>query len=248
MKKNILVNLFVVLTFNLINAQVIKNGNYRFSTGVTSPSILAKPSNHNAELKSNGIIKVLDINGDFVKYTFWDYTNPKDSAKYNNKIFEMSFEDFETLTTPYYSKYKGVNAGVYTVPFRLRGIGRSNFDFESSLSLQANLVFGFGNTHSPDSWFDASVGIGLTSVNLHKNNSKAEEPRTASAFTVSFGGVFKPAKKVNIGLFVGWDSLGINDKDIKWDFNNKLWLGLGINVSFHEFENDNKSKSKTQTP
>ena len=162
--------------------------------------------------------------------------------KYNgvemDKIFTLTLEEFSQLTSPLYRIFKGTKVGAYTVPFRLRGVG-NNFDFESSLSLSANMIFGWGSTYKQESWFDASFGVGLTKVNLTKNNSLVTENRTASAFTLSLGGVVKPAPNINGGIFVGWDFLGADDRNVEWSYNKKMWLGLGINISLNEVKSEN---------
>lgn len=173
-----------------------------------------------------------------VYFEYWDYSDlDSDEAKlYNTPPFAMARNDFNNLTQPLYDEYKGASVGVYTVPFRLRGSGKgsTDFDFESSLSLTANLIFGFGFDTDDFSMADVSVGIGLTSVNLNTSNSKVTEERTASALTISTGLLLKPAKFVNFGIFVGWDTLNANDKSVNWVYNGKTWIGLGINVSFNE--------------
>ena len=67
----------------------------------------------------------------------------------DEKIFVLPTSDFNQLTKPVYKKYKGARVGAYTIPFRLRGIGK-DFDFESSLSLSANMIFGFGSYYSQE--------------------------------------------------------------------------------------------------
>ena len=109
--------------------------------------------------------------------------------------------------------------------------------------MQGNLVFGFGSIYKQDSWFDASIGLGLTGVNLTNKNSNVIEDRTASAFTFSLGGVIKPAKYANIGIFIGWDFLGQNDNEVDWKHDGNTWIGLGINVSFSEVKTEKTAKS-----
>lgn len=128
---------------------------------------------------------------------------------------------------------------------RLRGI-KENFDFESSLSLQSNLVFGFGTRESTSSQLDLSLRIGLTSINLNEKNSSVVEERTASAFTASIGAVWKPSNFANIGAFVGADILGANDSDIDWLHNGETWLGIGVNISFDQIKTANSAKERDQ--
>lgn len=159
---------------------------------------------------------------------------------YNEKTFSMPYKKFVDITSPVYRLYKGCEVGVYTIPFRIRGTGR-DFDFESSLSLQSNIVFGFGTHKNPESWFDLSGGIGLTGVNLNSKNSEVTEERTATAFTASIGGVFKINRWANMGLFLGYDWLGAKDREVNWKYNGDLWIGLGINISFNSIKTDDNT-------
>lgn len=175
-------------------------------------------------------IVIKSINYEEKKGTFW-------TDHYNDKIFSMPYKKFIDITAPLYRRYKGCQVGVYTIPFRLRGTGK-DFDFESSLSLQSNIVFGFGTLKKPTSWFDFSGGIGLTGISLNSNNSDVLENRTATAITASFGAVFKFNRWANIGLFGGWDWLGAKDRGVNWKYNGDFWIGIGINISFNSIETD----------
>jgi len=161
------------------------------------------------------------------------FNAPEADAISLGRFFSMDTTEFRNITKPLYRRFKGFSAGAYTLPFRVRGIG-SNFDFESALSLQANVIAGFGSIYSDHSWFDLSFGVGLTGVKLTPKNSNVEEERSANAFTLSFGGVFKTQKFINAGLFIGADFLGRSDREVNWEYNKELWLGLGINITFNE--------------
>lgn len=182
----------------------------------------------------------------YFKYWFHDTSNADEYKLYNNGVFTLPLSQFKQVTVPLYHWYKGATVGAYTVPFRLRGIGIKGdpFDFESSLSLQANLVFGLGSIYSQTSWLDVSLGIGLTGVNLDAQNSTVTSARTASALTLSFGALFKPSDFANIGLFLGWDTLGANDREVNWLYNGGTWLGLGININFNEISTTKSAKPK----
>jgi hypothetical protein len=248
MKKIISHIIIVLFILNALNAQKLleKNvkGNYMITANYNAKYSIDNDnkSKTNVQIKNGTKIQLVNYSkGDnIVKFKCWNYINSKDSALYNDKIFEMSATEFDEMSVPFYSKCKGTTVGVYAVPFRLRDIGGKRFDFESSLSLQANMVFGFGKSTSPESWFDASFGIGLTSVNLNSNNSNVTEARTASAFTLSIGGVYKPTSFANIGIFFGIDNLPATDKATNWIYDGKLWFGLGINISFNEIKNTNE--------
>lgn len=144
-------------------------------------------------------------------------------------------------------RYEGVKAGAYTVPFRLRGARSAQFDFETALSIQANMVFGFGRNIKENSWLDFSWGLGLTKINLDEDNSNVTEKRTASALTTSFGAVIKPDRYVNVGVFLGWDFLGKQDRKANWIYNKKPWIGLGINISFDAITTDKTSNEETNS-
>lgn len=217
-------------------------GSFEFTKSIPkerSPMI-RKDSGDLEKIEKNHKVTVLYEQNDEIYFTYWQFTDSgSTSAKLlNNQVFVLPKPVFEAITRPIYRRYKGVTAGAYTVPFRLRAIGSSDFDFESSLSLQANLVVGFGNRYQKDSWFDASFGMGLTGVNLNEKNSNVEEERSATAFTLSLGAVIKPTRYANIGIFIGGDFLGKKDRDVDWKHNKKIWLGLGINVSLNEISTD----------
>lgn len=153
----------------------------------------------------------------------------------NGNTFKMPISDLVYNGIEQTSRFKGAEVGVYTIPFRLRG-GGDSFDFETSLSLQTNLILGFGRRDKEKSWFDASIGLGISSINLNSSNSNVTEDRTASALTASFGAVIKPAENVNFGLFLGGDFLNKNDRKTDWVHNGNLWIGLGINISFNKID------------
>lgn len=161
-------------------------------------------------------------------------------------IYALKKSDFFFYTKQKFQRFKGAEVGVYTIPFKLRGFDTDDFDFETNLSLLANIVFGFGSQTSETSWFDASVGIGLSSIALSEKNSDVLENRTASALTLSIGGVLKPTSRANIGLFLGGDFLGRSDNNVNWKYDKNLWIGIGVNISFNKVET-NKPSDRTTT-
>lgn len=233
----------VTPTFTGTEEVTLKTGSFEFTQSLPqgfSPQLLNGTST-SIDINKGNKISVLYEYNDRIYFKYWNFKATSQSfSKYNNdQVFSIEKEKFEQLVKPLYSRYKGVAFGAYTIPFRLRSIGGGDdFDFESSLSLQANLVFGFGSIYKQDSWFDASIGIGLTSVNLNSKNSNVTEDRTASALTFSLGSVFKPAKYANVGIFLGWDFLGQNDNEVDWKHDGNAWMGLGINISFNEVKTD----------
>lgn len=168
------------------------------------------------------------------------------------KAYVNKITDAKTLPKSlffYYARqqfkiYKGAGVGLYTVPFKLRP--GKNFDFEAALSLSTNIVFGFGNKDSTESFLDASVGIGVTSISLTEDNSTVTENRTATALTLSAGSVIKFSNNANIGLFFGGDFLNSNDSKTDWIHNKNLWIGVGINVTFSKIETNKQSKKSEE--
>lgn len=241
----------------LLQAQIKPLGNYQFTTTLpASEAGIAKSSggSGNLDIRKGRYVQVVRSEGGTVFFKYWPFKDSQTKQKFYGTddtpfVYQMPTEDFERFSRPIYPKFKGYDVGVYTVPFRLRGIGKGgeDFDFESSLSLQANFIAGWGNRFEPASKFDLSVGIGLTKIELGKTNSNFDEDRTASAYTMSLGGVWKPMPFANLGFFVGWDWLGAKDKEAGWKYNGKTWLGLGINIAFKsQREVENKGEAKDQ--
>ncbi|MEL6558566.1 MAG: hypothetical protein AAFQ94_10300 [Bacteroidota bacterium] len=197
-------------------------------------------------------VRVLyEENGEvYFKYLKWNASAP-DKATYENKVFKMKRGDFEKLTRKLYSRGKGFSTGAYTVPFRLRWAqGNQKFDFESSLSLQGNIVYGIGTRYKEDSYLNLSLGFGLTGVQLNPENTTLRstgdplsEVRTATAFTTSFGIVLTPSPVANIGVFIGWDNLGRADNDLNWIYEGNTWVGIGVNIRFNATKNSNEPTS-----
>lgn len=246
MKRNLLFTFFLmvsVLAFG--QSKKLPSGSYSFQETVL-PGFIESKSYDNSfnpvEIIKNHKITVVKADSNYVYFKYWSFKDGEAKVKYNGtnneKIYLLPTSEFIQLVNPVYKRYKGARVGAYTVPFRLRGIG-DDFDFESSLSLSANMIFGFGSYSNQESWFDASFGIGLTKVNLTERNSDVTQNRTASAFTLSLGGVFKPAPKINGGVFIGWDYLSADDRDVNWTYNKKMWVGLGLNISLNDVKTDN---------
>jgi len=97
---------------------------------------------------------------------------------------------------------------------------------------------GIGKEWEKRSRLDFSVGVGLTGVALNSKNSIVQEERTASAFTLSGGVLWKPSDIANIGFFIGTDILGLQDVGVDWIYNKQIWMGVGVNISFNEISTD----------
>ena len=174
------------------------------------------------------------------------------------KAYKMSKLDFLEITKPFYRRFRGFRFGAYTVPIRLRtattdSLGTKNFEFNSNLSLGANIIGRFSPFRKQEHLYaDLSLGVGITKVDLNSSNSDlgegiydSIEVLSPSAFTVTGGALFNLAKNVNFGLYLGWDFLSSADQKTKWVHNKKPWLGIGINISLVGEGNKNNAALKT---
>ncbi|GGX08754.1 hypothetical protein [Aquimarina muelleri] len=154
----------------------------------------------------------------------------------------MVREVFNKYTDPIYSCFRGVRAGFYTIPFKIR---IDNFDFEQNINFGMNIGFQFRfNKKIEDSWlYEPSIGIGISSINLNSKNSNVSEERTASAFSSSIGLILHFDKNINIGLFSGMDFLGNSDIEADWKYNKKIWFGIGVNIGFSLSESKGESSN-----
>ena len=133
-----------------VSAQKVEVLNsYKFKTSIPDGFFedLGAPAKKGHKVETLRIDSINDV----VYYKYWPFSkdSPSDSL-YGGKVFSLSTRDFAQFTEPLYKRYKGAGVGAYSVPFRLRGIG-GEFDFESSLSLQSNLVFGWGSINQQES-------------------------------------------------------------------------------------------------
>lgn len=201
-------------------------------------------------IPANGRVRIEAFDSEKVVYTYLNYDKNNQTGEYNlynngDPVFSMPINDFVQSVHPLYNAMKDPVIGLYTIPFRFRGHSET-FDFESSLALQTNIVFGFGNRSKAESFLDVSAGIGLSSINLSPKNSNVSADRTASAITVSGGVLWKPTRFTNIGLFIGSDFLPAKDRNVNWIYAGKLWTGVGINISFNKVDTDRTSNTNKQ--
>jgi hypothetical protein len=257
MKINLLsLALLIVLSFAFlpVSAQVKLGGNYGFKVSMPQDysNIQLKSGAGSPNIKKGYKINVVHVDSNEVVFKYWSWSDDiLLNAKYYGTadapyLYSMAINDFEKLTRPVYNRFKGFEIGAYTVPYRLRGLYQRNvtFDFESSLSLQANFIFGWGSRYQAQSQYDVSFGLGLTKIELSPINSGINVERTASALTFSLGGVWKPTPVANVGIFLGWDWLGAKDQNVNWHHDGRVWMGIGINVSFNALQAaDNAGKS-----
>ena len=229
---------------------------YRFRTTISNEyNIMKKVSDgQSTRIGKDHLIKREYNIGDTVFLTYIPFNaerSAENAATYNEQLFRIDDENlFYSLadSVVIYKRYKGVSVGVYTVPFRLRFAKGGKFDYESSLSLSSNMIFGFGTNKSARSTLDFSVGVGLTGANLDSLNSDVLDNRTAMAFTLNAGAIWKPTNYANIGLFLGADFLGNRDRSVNWIYNRRPWIGLGINISFNQIQGGNSTTNTPEQP
>ncbi|SDE45300.1 hypothetical protein [Ulvibacter litoralis] len=253
----ILLILLPLITFSQENNYLVENGQYYFTKSLNAADSQERITGLNGklEIKKKHIIQIVNFDGKNVSYRYLTFDDEGLKKLYNedNETLTMTIEDFSFYTNKYFSRLREWKVGAYTVPIRIRS-ENENFEFESNLSLGANIAKGINFSRYGDlGYAELSFGISLTKVNLTEDNSdiKTVNPDlntlSQSALTTSFGLAIHLAKNVNFGLFYGWDFLeGSDQEKLKWIHNKKPWLGFGINVNFNSNDSSNISNTNTQ--
>lgn len=266
MKKITFILILSLSSIFYCNAQDLQS-NHIFNTNYTNKTtklnykkgykikvIDIKPASDGNEKKDSIIFTVNRFSTDTISQDSFKKNNKR--VKLNTLFYEttngfsiqhiMTREVFNKYTDPIYSSFRGVRAGFYTIPFKIR---IDNFDFEQNINFGMNIGFQFRfNKKIEDRWlYEPSIGIGISSINLNSKNSNVSEERTASAFSSSIGFILHFDKNINIGLFSGMDFLGNNDIEANWKYNKKIWFGIGVNIGFSLSESKGES-SNNETP
>jgi len=257
-KLTLLFFIFISFSFSQEKTYLIENGQYYFTKTLNNSISDEKITNKligNFEIKKKHIVQIVNYDSKNVSFRYLTFTDEKLKKIYNedNETLTMSIEDFSFYTNKYLSRFREWKVGAYTVPIRIRS-KNENFEFESNLSLGANIAKGINFSRYNDvGYVELSFGISLTKVDLTEDNSdiKTVNPDlntlSQSALTTSFGLAVHLAKNVNFGLFYGWDFLeGSDQEKLKWIHNKKPWVGFGINISFNSNESSNISSTKEQ--
>lgn len=180
-------------------------------------------------------INVVDIKGNKVFFKYLRFTYDSLRKIYNgdndeDKIFSTSKEEFQNLTEKYYNTFRGFRYGAYSVPIRLSG-KEGSFEFDSNLSLGANIIARLGLRKHEFLYLDFSLGLSLSKVNLNPENSLLGDPGgfeditvlSPAALSISFGALINLAKNLNAGIYLGWDHLSSADNKAGWIYNKKPW-------------------------
>lgn len=251
--------------FSTIFSQEIEPGkNYFFNSSLNRNEMQNKTDLIDGEEELPPVIQgyevhVLEVTSDEVFFKYLKFKDEDLKEKYNGeedeeKIFSMSKDYFESKTEILYDRFRGFKYGAYSVPIRIRN-SNANFEFDSNLSLGANIISRWGLRKYEHFYVDFSLGISLTKVNLNEDNSnlgmegtKFEDIKTLSpaALTVSIGTLFNLAENVNTGIYYGWDFISSSDQKAEWIYNKKPWLGIGINVAFNGSPEKSGSQKGTQ--
>lgn len=270
MKNKQLLTLTFLLFSTILMAQkeidIKTGGNYYFKHNINNKSSLLSNLKLMTgslkkgliyDIKKNYTVKIEKIENNEVYFSFWYFDEENQPQLYktfnNDEVFKLPISEFQSFTKKRFNVFRGVKSGSYSVPIRLRGSGE-NFEFDSTLSLGANIAGTFGLPKEEDMYLDISFGVSLTQVNLNEDNSSLgkegsdfENTKTLSsnALTFSFGLVLHPAKNINVGVFYGWDILSGKDQEkLQWVHNKKPWVGLGINVNFTKSSANDTGKGK----
>ncbi len=270
-KKNGLTIVFLLYYSTIIFSQEIK-ATYRFDIPVF---------NKNVQYKEGHKVKIIDTTVNSVSFVYIKFKKTKkekqlDSIaeystqfKTSNEIYyydsniastnqlqkhTLNKSTFLKSTSRYYfyHRFKGVKAGLFTVPFKLR---LDDFDFEQNVNLGMSVSFRFRLNRKVDNdWLiSPTLGIGLSTIKLNPKNSSLIESedsnRSASAFSLSGGILLELKETINLSFQYGFDFLGNDDKDTNWKYNRQPWLGIGINIGFPiSKNNDENENDKNKTP
>ncbi|WP_300021175.1 hypothetical protein [uncultured Maribacter sp.] len=192
-------------------------------------------------IKKRAKIQIDRIEGERVIFKYLQYKDSISAKLFNGedgeKLFSMDTDVFEGLTNPLYNYFRGFAVSTYTVPIRLRHAD-DKFEFDGNASIGVNLVGRYGpSRYYEDLFIDFSIGLSISKVNLNEENSLLgtgdfENTKTLnpSAFTLTAGVLFGLAKGVNIGGYIGWDSISSADNRANWIYNKKAWFGIGIGI------------------
>ena len=280
MKTTLFKSLLLVFFFSAITtaySQELKIGNNYF---FTVDQISENTENINVDgvridrqtpIKAGHQIKILDVKEKTVYFKYLNFRalkNPNSLEKgltdfqaiYNvnkstdqTKVFSMPKDDFEKFTQVLYNRFRGFKYGGYTVPIRLRKNGNS-FEFNSNVSLGANVIARFGLRKKEHAFIDLSFGVSITKVDLNESNSdlgsigtEFEDIKSLSpaAFTYTIGALLNLAENVNLGVYWGWDRLQSADNKADWIYNKKPWLGIGLNISAGKASNSGGRTSQS---
>lgn len=167
------------------------------------------------------------------------------SAFYNNKIFSVSEVEFlaKAEIAEKYQPDDRVSFGLITLPFKFRMFDDKSFETNFNLNTTLNIRL----TQLWNAGFYAQFGAGIGNTNLYNGNAPGVDPGeeiNAAALTI-LSGVMLQYKKVQAGLYIGWDHIN-NQKNYQWQYNGKPWLGFGVGYQLFKIDLGGDKKQNKQ--
>lgn len=163
---------------------------------------------------------------------------------YNGKIFHVSENqilraDIVEQAPP----QDRVSFGLITLPFKFRMFDdksfETNFNLNTTLNVRIKQLWSAG--------IYAQVGAGIGNTNLYNSNAPGVDPNeeiNAAALTI-LSGVMLQYKKVQAGLYIGWDHINNQDR-YQWKYNGKPWLGFGVGYQLFKIDLGGDKKQNKQ--
>jgi len=146
------------------------------------------------------------------------------SEIYNNKIYTISRENFDTNAEKFVPRER-LSIGLLTLPFKARPQDEFTFDTEFNLNSTLNWSFAYVNNVS----INLQVGAGIGTVGLNTSNSNGlADDEAQDVSTITFmSGLMLQYNKVQAGIYIGVDNIN-NQSNYQWKSNGNVWFGFGI--------------------
>ncbi len=256
--KNLFLLLLSYFTSLTVYCQEVKIGNiYKIivETPVQEVSILETENLSNIDLDYKEIFdagilfRVVDKQNDKILVRTLAFNNGQKNRENENKAHHIGKEDE-------YGKYyllkannigdrivepsEIITVGLLTIPFKAR-FEEDNRPFAFSPEFNLSSAFGirvFQNWNYSTRLY-AQFGIGISTVGLNSSNSNIENDQNIAALTLLTGAMFD-YNGIQIGLYIGWDSISNNDV-YQWDFHGRKWFSIGIGFGLFKFGSKGKN-------
>lgn len=143
---------------------------------------------------------------------------------YNGKIFEISETDINSSVSKY--KKEIISLGAITIPFKIRPKSNTT-SYVTDFNINGAISWNPFHSRVTELDYGIIAGVGISSVSIaNRSNSESNETNTYNTATL-MSGFTVTYRKIQLGLFFGVDKIN-NNREIKWEFHNKMWYGLGI--------------------
>lgn len=164
--------------------------------------------------------------------------------KANQKYFRVERKVLEEYATKDTKLIGSMAFGIVTLPFKYR-IQKGKQDFSGSFNVSAAVGFTFARKEYRKSQYTILVGAGISNVTLDsasvsRNANNLSSSNNFSALTMMTG-VVLTYEKVQVGVFMGVDRLGIqNNLTYGWRYQGDPWLSIGLGFSIFSVKQDDK--------